>query len=30
MCGRYTVKKSTLIKANTIVKKNINCDAEIK
>ena len=26
MCGRYAVKKSTLIIANSLVKKNINVD----
>ncbi len=28
MCGRYVVKKSTLLVANSIVKKNINVDLE--
>tara|TARA_Y100000816_G_C26060730_1_gene556991 strand:- start:316 stop:942 length:627 start_codon:yes stop_codon:yes gene_type:complete len=28
MCGRYAVKKSTLLVANNIVKKNINVDLE--
>ena len=28
MCGRYAVKKSTLLIANNLVKKNINVDLE--
>ena len=28
MCGRYVVKKSTLINANSLVKKNINVDLD--
>ena len=28
MCGRYAVKKSTLLVANSLVKKNINVDLE--
>ncbi len=28
MCGRYAVKKSTLINANSLVKKNINVDLD--
>ena len=28
MCGRYAVKKSTLLMANNLVKKNINVDLE--
>ena len=28
MCGRYAIKKSTLLIANNIVKKNINVDLE--
>ena len=28
MCGRYAVKKSTLLVANNLVKKNINVDLE--
>jgi putative SOS response-associated peptidase YedK len=28
MCGRYAVKKSTLIIANSLVKKNINVDLD--
>ena len=28
MCGRYVVKKSTLLVANSLVKKNINVDLE--
>ena len=28
MCGRYAVKKSTLLIANNLVKKNINVNLE--
>ena len=28
MCGRYAVKKSTLLVANNLVKKNINVDLD--
>ncbi len=28
MCGRYAVKKSTLLNANNLVKKNINVDLD--
>ena len=28
MCGRYAVKKSTLINTNALVKKNINVDLD--
>tara|TARA_B110000444_G_C18707512_1_gene532062 strand:- start:154 stop:777 length:624 start_codon:yes stop_codon:yes gene_type:complete len=28
MCGRYAVKKSTLLNVNSLVKKNINVDLE--
>ena len=28
MCGRYAIKKSSLLNANSIVKKNINVDLD--
>ena len=28
MCGRYAIKKSSLLNANSIAKKNINVDLE--